>query len=159
MRFKYQSEIGVHKNALNGLKIVADLIYFDGPILSQFKNASGEHYLYCWSDVDEEYNRWLVFRVTTQTLNLYLAGKVSLRDLLLNPIDGFLYSVDIDDDWQYHNLQMVQPIHLPLPYLPDTDSYYDFEPIFFEDDEETPETTQDYTFFVPKGQLLPLGVS
>lgn len=156
--------IRVNKHPFNDLEIVADLIYFDGPILSQFKNARGDNYLYCWSDIDERYNRWLVFRVTNQNLNFYVTGKVSLRHLILNPIDGFVYSVDIDDDFQYHNVQIVQPTHLPKTYLADEDSYYDFEPVFF-DQEEMPETVEDYTlptrapFFVGQGQLLPLGIS
>jgi len=138
------------------LTIVADLIYFDGPILSLFKNTRGDNYLYCWSDSDEHYNRWAIFRVTDECLNLYLAGKVSLRELMLQPVDRWLYMVDIDDDLECRSPLMVSPVNLPQSYLPDKDSFYDFEPLFFEMEEE-PKSTQDIIFTPYERELLPIG--
>jgi len=117
---------------LTDLKRVADLIYYDGPIVSHFKNQPGDDYLYCWSDSDEHYNRWLIFRVSRQALNDYLTQQLTLRDLMLNPADRFLYCVDIDNEFQYHHPYLVFPNQLPAIYLPETDAYYDFEPIVFE---------------------------
>ncbi|CAD5954631.1 hypothetical protein PCC9214_02779 [Planktothrix tepida] len=121
-------------NLLNGcslnkfplhLQYVADLIYFDGPLLSLFENQSGESYLYCWSDVNAVYNRWLVFRVTKNSLQNYLQGQVSLRDLILNPVDGFHYAIDIDNDLEVKNTFWVLPENLPDSYVPEEDSYHD----------------------------------
>ena len=39
---------------------VADLIYYDGPLLSHYVSNKGENYLFYWVDVDNEYNRWVV---------------------------------------------------------------------------------------------------
>ena len=102
-----------------------DLVYFDGPLLSYFKSRSGDNYLYYWCDVDENYNRWLIFRVSDQSLNRYLNGELSLLDLMKNPSDGFFYSVDIDNDLEYHNILRVLPKDLPASYLPEQDSYFD----------------------------------
>ena len=41
---------------------VADLIYYDGPLLSHYVSNKGENYLFYWVDVDNEYNRWVVIR-------------------------------------------------------------------------------------------------
>ena len=108
------------------LRLIIHLEYFEGPLLSLFENEYGDSYLYSWCDIDELYNRWLVFRVVPETLKQYVEGKVSLRELLLNPIDGFLYSLDIDDTLQILNVYLLQPKTLPKNYIPDTDSYYSF---------------------------------
>lgn len=62
-------------------------------------------------------------------LQKYIAKDLTLRELVENPNDGFLYSVDIDNDLNYHNVKLVQPSALPEEYLPEDDSYYAFEPI------------------------------
>jgi len=121
-------------NTLNGcplnkfplnLQYVADLIYFDGPLVSLLENESGESYLYCWSDVNSVDNRWLVFRVTKNSLQDYLLGKVSLRDLILNPVDAFHYAIYIDNDLEVKNTFWILPENLPDSYVPEEDSYHD----------------------------------
>jgi hypothetical protein len=59
-----------------------------------------------------------------------------LRQLIENPNDGYLYSVDVDNNLHYHNVRLLQPSALPTDYLPETDSYYAFDPIPAEDAEE-----------------------
>ena len=44
--------------------------------------------------------------------------------------------VDIDNNLVYHDVKLVQPAALPADYLPESDSYYEFEPIPAEDAEE-----------------------
>ena len=58
---------------------------------------------------------------------------MSLRELIESPNDGYLYSVDVDNDIRYHNVKLVQPSALPEDYLPETDSFYTFESIPAED--------------------------
>ncbi|EDN65617.1 hypothetical protein BGP_0795 [Beggiatoa sp. PS] len=52
------------------LRDIVDLIYFDGPLLTLFENEYGDSYLYYWCDVDEQCNRWLVFRVTKKNTEI-----------------------------------------------------------------------------------------
>ena len=59
-----------------------------------------------------------------------------VRSFIENPNDGYLYVVDVDDSIVYHNIKLVQPSALPDDYLPESDSYYMFEPIPAEDAEE-----------------------
>jgi len=108
------------------LRDIVDLIYFDGPLLTLFENEYGDSYLYYWCDVDEQCNRWLVFRVTKKTLRFYITQKLSLRELILNPVDGILYSIELDDDLQCRHTYLLQPKNLPSIYIPAVDSYYDF---------------------------------
>ena len=117
-------------------KKIADLIYFEGPLLSHYVSSKGDDYLFYWVDKDDSDNRWLVLRVSLASLQKYMAKDLSLRELIDNPNDGYLYSVDVDNDINYHNVKLVQPIDLPEEYLPADDSYYEFEPIPAEDAEE-----------------------
>lgn len=113
----------------SNFKKIADLIYFEGPLLSHYVSSKGDDYLFYWVDSDSINNRWLVLRVSIANLQRYIAGDVSLRELIESPNDGYLYQVDVDDAVRYHDVVLVQPADLPNEYLPATDSYYAFEPI------------------------------
>ncbi len=117
-------------------KKIADLIFFEGPLLSHYVSSKGEDYLFYWVDSDEKDNRWLVLRVGLPNLQKYMAKDISLRELIESPNDGYLYSVDIDNNINYHDVKLVQPADLPAEYLPTVDSYYEFEPIPADDAEE-----------------------
>jgi len=110
------------------LRKVSDLLYFDGPLLSHFVSDKYDNYLYYWVEVDENFNRWLIFRVAFEDLEAYYQKKKTLQELILNPTDSCLYSVDIDDNLQYHNIGMVYPQELPASYVPAQDSLYFGEP-------------------------------
>ena len=117
----------------SNFKKIADLIYFEGPLLSHYISGKGDDYLFYWVDRDSHDNRWLVLRVSLASLQRYIAGELSLRELIENPNDGYLYQVDVDDAINYHDVVLVQPCDLPAEYLPAADSYYAFEPIPSED--------------------------
>ena len=139
MQFKYHSHINtkslkLETSSLNELHVIADLDYVDGPLLSHYKWRNGDSYLFYWCEVNELYNRWLVFRVLDETLMAYLHQQVSLRHLILKPRDGFLYVVDVDDDWQYQHVYVTRPQDLPTNYYPKSDTHYDSEPLFYENE-------------------------
>ena len=120
----------------SGFRKIADLVYFDGPFLSHYVSGKGDDYLFYWVDRDGRDNRWLVLRVSLASLQKYIGKELTLRELIENPNDGYLYVVDIDDSIAYHDIKLVQPSALPDDYLPESDSYYEFEPIPAEDAEE-----------------------
>jgi len=108
---------------------IADLIYFEGPLLSHYVSSKGEDYLFYWVDRDDCDNRWLVMRVSLANLQKYIGKEMTLRELIATPNDGYLYTVDVDNNVRYHNVKLVQPSALPDDYLPETDSYYAFAPV------------------------------
>ena len=110
-------------------KKVADLIYFEGPLLSHYVSSKGDDYLFYWVDRDDSDNRWLVLRVSLANLQKYIGHQITLRDLIENPNDGYLYTVDVNNDICYHDIKLIQPSALPEEYLPERESYYAFEPI------------------------------
>lgn len=106
---------------------VADLIYFDGPLLSHYMSDKGENYLFHWADADDDYNRWIVLRTDILSIQQYLDKKVNLRSLIMEPNDGFVFSVDIDDELNYTNIKVVPVEAIPNEYLPTEDSFYSFK--------------------------------
>ena len=120
----------------SSFKKMADLIFFEGPLLSHYVSSKGDDYLFYWVDRDDNDNRWLVLRVSLPNLQKYIGKEISLRELIENPNDGYLYSVNVNNDIHYHDVKLVQPSTLPEEYLPETDSYYAFEPIPADDAEE-----------------------
>lgn len=120
----------------SNFKKIADLIYYEGPLLSHYVSSKGEDYLFYWVDRDSNDNRWLVLRVSLASLQRYMAGELSLRELIENPNDGFLYQVDVDSATRYHHVLLIQPTDLPDDYLPASDSFYAFEPLPAEDASE-----------------------
>lgn len=58
----------------------------------------------------------------------YTKKKVTLRNILSAPLDDIVYTVDIDEEGRHHNFQVHSIEDLPEDYLPEEDSYYEFEP-------------------------------
>ena len=106
---------------------VADLIYFDGPLLSHYMSEKGENYLFHWVDSDDEHNRWIILRTDIISIQQYLEKKVNLRSLTVGANDGFVYSVDIDDNLNYTNIKAVPTAALPEDYIPTEESFYTFK--------------------------------
>src|SRR5690348_10319881 len=86
---------------IRDLEWVRDLVYFDGPLLSEFRSSNGDTYLFHWCDVDDGANRWMVFRVSRPDLVKYLFRRYPLRRLIDESQDGFVYIVDIGDNRQH----------------------------------------------------------
>lgn len=100
------------------LELVRDIEEFDGPLLSEFRSADGETFLYYWCDCSETTNRWLVVRTPPQDLFRYLVGRSSLRSLIRDCRDGFLYVVDVDGDAAILAAWFAYADKLPESYLP-----------------------------------------
>ena len=129
--------VRVNDRDLKGLSKVADLIYFDGPLLSLFTDKFGNSYLFYWVDSDNISNRWLVFRVTERQIAEYMNRQIPLTELVNNPCGGYHYSVDIterpDQNLELENVTIVSPNDLPLNYKPRANSFYASEPIYYQD--------------------------
>lgn len=121
---------------------VADLIYFDGPLLSHYISEKGENYLFYWVDADDYANRWVIIRTDIFSIQKYLDKKIPLSSIITSPNDGFVYVVDIDEDVQYNNCKIVPIAQLPEDYTPTDDSYYKFN---LEDDIDLFAISQKYS--------------
>jgi len=123
---------GITNSSLTQAVKVADLVYFDGPIVCLYRNEQRENLLYSWVDSDDECQRWIVTRVSDVQLDDYVNKKSPLAALIAGPKDQFLYVADIDKHGRYRSVTIVSPGGLPPEYVPADDSYYDDEPMLSE---------------------------
>ena len=108
---------------LANVKWARDIVYLDGPILAEFRNHAAEPLLFSWCDSDETLNRWLAFRVRERDLIIFTKRMTDLRSLVSEPIDGFVYVVDIDGDLRHAACAVADTKSLPADYMPREGSF------------------------------------
>jgi hypothetical protein len=120
------SLLGFELNVLpiRNLKKIEDLLEYDGPILSHFIDSFENNYLFYWVDSDSYFNRWLIWNVSLEQLAGYILGEVSLQSLFYKNLEHCYYSVDIDENVEYHNIHLLRTQEVPLDYIPGDNSFY-----------------------------------
>ena len=81
----------------SNFKKIADLICFEGPLLSHYVSSKGDDYLFYWVDRDDNDNRWMVLRVSLATLQKYMAGNLENVGYSL-PGAVCVYNIDMMED-------------------------------------------------------------
>lgn len=112
---------------LSNLKLRANLIEQDGPLLSLYYNDRGDYYLLYWVDCDNNTNRWIAFRTDNESLLQYLNQEIPLYDLIERPSDNFVWITDIDNDGKQVDAEAIPSSSIPKGYLPDKDSFFVFD--------------------------------
>lgn len=112
---------------INKLHKCADLIYYDGPLLTHYSTESGDNYLMYWVDADDECNRWLLARIELESLNAYLNKQCTLYQLLQGSLDAIIWVLDIDRNMQCRECKVTTANSLPADYMPEEDVLYEFE--------------------------------
>lgn len=79
-------------------KFVRDLIWFDGPLLSEIE-MHGKTYLIKWVDIETSTmtNTWMIFEVSPENLGLFLGKALTMRDLEERAPVHFMFEGMIDD--------------------------------------------------------------
>ena len=110
---------------INNLIWKRDLLYFDGPLLSEFRSSKGEIYLKYWCDCDEEFNRWMLFKIKEKDRLRLVLGEKSIYEVINNQPDSFVFF--IDENINNAILKMVISSNIPNSYIPEEDSFLDIE--------------------------------
>jgi hypothetical protein len=105
---------------------VQDIEAFDGPILSEYRDADGSVYLEKWCAHDAATRTTRVLRVTSRhrAIAEYLGGRCSMRELLTRPNHNAGMLVDADSTGIV-GAALVDVAALPPEYLPDVDAMHD----------------------------------
>jgi len=94
------------------LKHVRDLCRIGRPLLALYETAERKaKYLEVWVDRDDNTERWLIFRVGERELLLYLHQVLTLRTLVKEAVDGYVFVKDDTADGERTSL-------VPLDELP-----------------------------------------
>ncbi len=106
-----------------------DIEEFDGPLVSEFRSATGEIFLYVWCDADDSRSRWLVVRTPYQVLFRYYVGRIALRNVILDCKDQFVYVLDLDGAANPLGSWYVRVRDLPEEYWPGEESFHPREEV------------------------------
>jgi hypothetical protein len=98
----------------------ADLISYDGPVVSLFKKEDDD-FIFLWVDCDEYHNRWIVAPTSRETLKAYLNQATTLRHVILDA--NLLLAFETTKTAQRRNFRYLAPGNLPDAYMPTEESY------------------------------------
>ncbi len=103
---------------------MGDFLFHEGPLLSHFidENNPNEHYLYKWVDSDDSCNRWIIAKLSEETLKDFFNKKINLRQIIAQ--NAFVYLLDIDNDLQEKMILILNTYNLPEAYLPTQNAFF-----------------------------------
>lgn len=99
----------------------ADLVEFEGPLISLYKTDQDADALFIWLDKSGLTNRWCVLNVDREPLRLYLTCKKTLKELFFLRESVLMFGVG--SAGRRTNLMRVSISNLPQQYCPRDDSY------------------------------------
>ncbi len=102
-----------------GLIWESDLEYYDGPLLSVYRNQKNEPFLDIWVDFDPDNGETrLLFRTTEVRLDAYCNNKITFLQLLMYCEDGFVWISRWKEMGTRIESELVQARHIPEHLLP-----------------------------------------
>lgn len=120
-------------NKINGIDIkaylpsfqwIADIQYYEGSLLSEYKTDKGEIYAFLWCDSNESCNRWLASKSTKRALYGLNAGIFSIRNFFEEQtLDDSVYVLDIGANSCIENATLVKLTEVASQYLPDAEVF------------------------------------
>lgn len=99
----------------------ADLVYYDGPLISLYRSERGEDVLYVWLDCTATRHRWCVVPISRESLRGYLDQSYSLLTLFERA--KHLITFDVGDALRKGGVTLTYFDSFPREYLPQPDSY------------------------------------
>lgn len=124
---KYELEGVVLKKLTFDLIKIDDLIFFEGPVLSYFKDKNNKDYFMRWIEMDDQCNRWMLFQVSKENILEHLNGHVTLLSLINQVASGIVYFIDIDSHIEFNQIKSVEVSKIPSSYLPGEQSYFEMK--------------------------------
>jgi len=99
----------------------ADLIFFEGPLLSLFKSENDYDALFIWLDCDDRRNRWAIVDISRDNLKSYLCQNISLMHVVHESKSLIVF----DATATARKTRIVKTVwaQLPQEYLPRKDSF------------------------------------
>lgn len=120
MRMPAVNGLSIDGRSLPSFTWNADLIAFDGPLLSLFRSEFGKDALFSWLDCDDERHRWAIIDVSRANLRGYLNRETSLLDLFRESTSVIVFD---QGGSRKSNIKRTTWSRLPPKYLPSEDSF------------------------------------
>jgi len=106
---------------------IEDIIYLDEPILTHYRRNDKEYFLYLVDTVDAS-DIYLLLEINEDIVFEYLTGRISLYKLIKSNTN-LCYLIEQDFDGGIVDVIVSQPENLDKDYLPDEDSFLNYEPL------------------------------
>jgi hypothetical protein len=107
---------------LKNLIHVRDIEYFEGPLLSEYKDENGNSYIKKWCSWNDVSETWLLVLTTKNNINAYLSKNISLLKLIENGKQFIIETRNINGSSSSHNVMFED---IDVDYLPKNDAFYD----------------------------------
>ena len=98
-----------------------DLVAFDGPLLSLYKDDEGGDHLVSWVDCSKTHHRWILAAVSRSQLLKFVRATVTLKEIITSKESVVVF--ETTKKAQKRNGVRVAVGDLPTSYLPAQDSY------------------------------------
>lgn len=112
---------------LNNKILVEHLLYYDGPILSHYK-IDNDSYLFLLAEENKTYERYLIFYISSNTLEEYFDKKISLYDCIMKNkyvyFGDYEYNNDSFEKFILTNITKFNSIDVDDKYLPEKDLFH-----------------------------------
>ena len=110
---------------IRNLSIVGDICFFEGPLMSLFfDKKTDDFYIFDWVDVNENYNKWLVYQTNLPLLMDFFERKLTHRYILENAPNSVYYIVEVDNNLRFFPREIVDFEAFPSFYLPTEESFF-----------------------------------
>ncbi|SUX47186.1 hypothetical protein [Chryseobacterium indoltheticum] len=105
---------------------IEDIIFLDEPILSHLKLNGKDYLLYLVENLDDS-DIFILFDIEEEDIFKYLTKGISLRELIIRK--NILLLLERDFEGEVLDSQSIMAASVSEDYLPDTDSFLEYEPL------------------------------
>lgn len=102
-----------------------DLLYFEGPLLSEYEDESNNIYLKYWCDCDSDSNRWMLFKINEKDRLRLVLGEKSIHSVITESQEVFVFI--IDESETNESITLVEKSKIPSDYIPSEKSFLNIQ--------------------------------
>lgn len=107
---------------LKNLIHVCDIEYFEGPLLSKYKDENRNFYIKKWCSWNYVSETWLLILTTSKDIDRYLSKTISLLNLIQNGKKFVIETRNINGTCKSYEVIFED---IDTDYLPKDDAFYD----------------------------------
>lgn len=84
------------------LKFVEDLLYYDGPLVSLYKNDQDENFLYWWLNNETHVQNWALLKLSQTTVDDFINKKKTCLETIKSAFECYLVCCVFEKDKSYN---------------------------------------------------------
>jgi hypothetical protein len=101
-----------------------DIEYYEGPMLSLFREGKSDFYLYKWLDIESNGHKWLIFKTNLDDLYDYIHQTIDEKTLIKKALDGQYTIAIIQPSLVFDKIKHFTNSSLPNGFLPAPNCFF-----------------------------------